>query len=299
MKANQTFWNLLVNNYRYGGTTMRLIYLNAAIFLIIQIVSVFGRLILVDNEQVTEFLNLVFSLNTEIVQFLYSPWGIVTSIFSHFSLWHLLFNMLFIYFSGRMFEQLFDSKRLWYTYILGGLFGSIFELTAHIIFPGLQESNSVIVGASGSIMAIFMALAFYRPNLTVQLFGIFPLRIIYLALFFLISDIVSLGLNDGIAHFAHLGGAFFGFWSVRNANSQSNVISKVQKFINYINSIFKSNKSKNMRSNTRMKTDEEYNFDARKKQEKIDQILDKISKSGYESLTRQEKDFLFNQSKND
>jgi membrane associated rhomboid family serine protease len=299
MKANQSFWSQLVNNYRYGGITLRLIYLNAIIFLVIQIISVFGRLILIDNSRVTDFLNLIFSLNTNLNEFIYTPWGLVTSIFSHFSLWHVLFNMLFLYFSGKMFEQLFDSRRLLYTYVLGGIFGSVFEIVAQIIFPGIQEGNTVIVGASGSIMAIFMALSFYRPDLTVQLFGVFPIRIIYLALFFLVSDLISLGMNDGIAHFAHLGGAFFGFWSIRNISSKRNVISKVQKFVNYLNVIFKSGKTKTVRSNTRMKTDEEYNYDSRKKQEKIDQILDKISKSGYESLTRQEKDFLFNQSKND
>jgi membrane associated rhomboid family serine protease len=115
MKANQSFWSQLVNNYRYGGITLRLIYLNAIIFLVIQIISVFGRLILIDNSRVTDFLNLIFSLNTNLNEFIYTPWGLVTSIFSHFSLWHVLFNMLFLYFSGKMFEQLFDSRRLLYT----------------------------------------------------------------------------------------------------------------------------------------------------------------------------------------
>jgi membrane associated rhomboid family serine protease len=299
MKANQSFWSLLVNNYRYGGMTLRLIYLNTVIFLVIQIISVFGRLILANSTQITEWLNLIFSLNTDVIDLICTPWGLVTSIFSHFSLWHLLFNMLFLYFSGKMFEPLFDSRRLLFTYLLGGIFGSLFEIIAHIVFPGLQESNTVIVGASGSIMAIFMALAFYRPNLTVQLFGVYPIRIIYIALFFLISDLISLGLNDGTAHFAHLGGAFFGFWSIQNYSNKKDVLTKLQNFVNYLKGLFSSNKTNNSRPNRRMKSDEEYNYDAHKKQQKIDQILDKISKSGYESLTHQEKDFLFNQSKND
>jgi len=202
-----------------------------------------------------------------------------------------------------MFEQLFDAKRLWYTYLFGGIAGGMLEIIAHAIFPALQNSQIVIVGASGSIMAIFMALAFYRPNLNVMLFGLFPVRLIFLALFFLLSDLISLGMNDGVAHFAHLGGAIFGAISIRNLSSRSNMMNKIQRWgdslISSIKAIFKPSSKQTKRSNTRMKTDEEYNMEKKSKQEKIDQILDKISKSGYESLTRQEKDFLFNQSKND
>jgi hypothetical protein len=152
-------------------------------------------------------------------------------------------------------------------------------------------------------MAIFMALAFYRPNLNVMLFGVFPVRLIFLALFFLLSDLISLGMNDGVAHFAHLGGAIFGALSIRNLSSKNNIMERLQKWgdslMKTIRSIFKKSPKQPKRSNVRMKTDEEYNIEKKTKQEKIDQILDKISKSGYESLTRQEKDFLFNQSKND
>jgi hypothetical protein len=202
-----------------------------------------------------------------------------------------------------MFEQLFDAKRLWYTYLFGGIAGGVLEIIAHAVFPALQNTQIVIVGASGSIMAIFMTLAFYRPNLNVMLFGIFPIRLIFLALFFLISDLISLGTNDGVAHFAHLGGAIFGALSIRNIASKNNIMVVLQNWgdtiVNSISSLFKSSPKKPKRSNPRMKTDEEYNLEKKSKQEKIDQILDKISKSGYESLTRQEKDFLFNQSKND
>lgn len=304
MNGEMNFIDTLKNSYKYGGMTIRLIFINAFVFLFIQILSVIIRLYMADNGVLQLFLNSVFTLNTKISEFLFMPWGLVTSIFAHFSLWHFLMNMLFLYFSGKMFEQLFDAKRLWYTYLLGGISGGILEIVAHIIFPSLQSSHIVIVGASGSIMAIFIALAFYRPNLQVQLFGIIPVRLIFLAGFFLLSDFFSLGKNDGIAHFAHLGGAILGILSVRNPNSSTNIISIVQKWsntiVNFIPSLFsRSVKKKKQRSNSRMKTDEEYNLDKKSKQEKIDRILDKISKSGYESLTREEKDFLFRQSKND
>jgi membrane associated rhomboid family serine protease len=303
MQAEQNLFDSIKNTYRFGGMTIRLIFINTTLFLLIQILSVIIRLMMADNSLLSVFLNSVFTLNTDLQAFIFMPWGLVTSIFAHFSLWHFLLNMLFLYFSGRMFEQLFDAKRLWYTYLFGGIAGGILEIIAHAVFPALQNSQIVIVGASGSIMAIFMTLAFYRPNLNVMLFGIFPIRLIFLALFFLLSDLISLGTNDGVAHFAHLGGAIFGALSIRNIASKNNIMVVLQNWgdaiVKSISSLFKSSPKKPKRSNPRMKTDEEYNLEKKSKQEKIDQILDKISKSGYESLTRQEKDFLFNQSKND
>ena len=303
MQAEQNLFDSLKNAYRFGGMTTRLIFINAAIFLLIQILSVIIRLMMADNSILSVFLNAVFTLNTDLKYFIFMPWGLVTSIFAHFSLWHFVLNMLFLYFSGRMFEQMFDAKRLWFTYLFGGISGGILEIFAHAIFPALQNSQIVIVGASGSIMAIFMALAFYRPNLNVMLFGLFPVRLIFLALFFLLSDLLSLGMNDGVAHFAHLGGAIFGAISIRNLSNKNNLMNIIQRWGDTLTSslkvIFKPSHKQTKRSNTRMKTDEEYNMEKKSKQEKIDRILDKISKSGYESLTRQEKDFLFNQSKND
>ncbi|MFM7661800.1 MAG: rhomboid family intramembrane serine protease [Bacteroidota bacterium] len=303
MQAEQNLFESLKNSYRYGGMTIRLIIINASIFLLIQILSVVIRLMMADNSMLTVFLDAVFTLNTDLKYFIFMPWGLITSIFAHFTLWHILLNMLFLFFSGRMFEQIFDSKRLLYTYLIGGMAGGVLEIIAHLIFPALQNSHIVIVGASGSIMAIFIALAFYKPNLKVMLFGIFPIRLIFLALFFLLSDLISLGMNDGVAHFAHLGGALFGALSIRNNTNKNNILNLTQRWgdslIKSINSIFKGSSRQPKRSNSRFKTDEEYNIEKKSKQEKIDQILDKISKSGYESLSRQEKDFLFNQSKND
>jgi hypothetical protein len=205
--------------------------------------------------------------------------------------------MLFLYFSGRFFEQYFSRKKLWLTYLFGGICGGILELVANNLFPALQGTNVVILGASGSIMAIFTALAFYQPNLQVQLFGIFPIRIYFLALFFLFKDLINIGTDDQIAHFAHLGGALFGLLSIQKMHSSKNILTRLEGFFNRIKGLFTAKKQpKNTR--TRFKTDEEFNMEKRQKQERMDEILDKISKSGYDSLTKAEKDFLFNQSKN-
>jgi hypothetical protein len=139
------------------------------------------------------------------------------------------------------------------------------------------------------------------------LFGIFPVPLIVLAGFFILTDILSLGLNDGTAHFAHLGGVVIGMVSVQNLNGKNNVISLfsslMKRITDFLKSLFSTNSKMKVKKGgaTRgpaFKTDEEYNSDKKKRQEKIDLILDKISKSGYDSLTKAEKEFLFDQSKN-
>ena len=137
-------------------------------------------------------------------------------------------------------------------------------------------------------MAIFTAIAVYRPQTPIYLFGIVAIPIYVLALFFLAKDLIGIGASDEIAHFAHLGGAFFGFLTVQQIHSNSNIL-------NQLNGLFHKKQRADSVKNRRFKPDEVYNAEKKAKQERIDTILDKISKSGYESLTREEKDFLFNQ----
>jgi membrane associated rhomboid family serine protease len=304
MQTERTFIDDIKYQFRYGGMTIRLLILNAAVFIGIQLFMVIGRLIGGELSGVIDaLLRTIFALQTDLFDFLAHPWGLVTSIFSHFGFFHFLFNMIFLYFSGRMFEQLFDQKRLLYTYLLGGIFGGLFELLAHAIFPALQGSSIVVVGASGSIMAIFTAIAFYRPNMTVMLFGLFPVRIIIIAGLFILSDLVSLGMPDNTAHFAHIGGVVLGMLSIRTLHSSRNIINRAQtigdKVSLFLQGVFsRKPKMKVTKGGGRnIKKDEDYALEAKLRQEKIDKILDKISKSGYDSLSKAEKDFLFQQSK--
>ena len=308
MQTERTFIDDLKHQYQHGGMTIRLIFINSIIFLVLQILLVFGRLIGGSFESlIASILPNIFSLNTDLGEFIIHPWGIITSIFAHFTVWHFLMNMLFLYFSGKMFEQLFDQKRLLYTYIIGGIAGGILEILAHLIFPTHQNEKIVVVGASGSVMAIFAALAFHRPNLQVNLFGVFPVRLIILAGFFVLTDLLSLGLNDGTAHFAHIGGVIIGMVSVHNLYSSSNLINRTQmigdSLIRFFRNLFSSNKKLKVKKGgatrgPKFKSDEDYNAETKERQLIIDKILDKISKSGYDSLTKTEKEILFNQSKN-
>lgn len=294
---DRTLTQELKFQFNHGGMHIRLIFINVVVFFLHVLLSVIGKATQ-SGALLDELQGQLFTLHTNLGEFIRAPYGLFTSIFSHFSFLHLLFNMVFLYFIGNMFRQFFSDRRMLHVYVWGGIFGGIFEILSRQFI----DQHAVVVGASGSVMALFIAMAFYRPNLQVQLFGLFPVRIYVIALIYMLSDLLQIAQNDGIAHFAHLGGAFLGFLSVQQLHSSRNLINwsetKVQAFKNWLSSTRnKSGKLKVEKGGRVNKSDEQYNMEAKEKQERINKILDKISKSGYESLSKAEKDFLFSQSK--
>jgi membrane associated rhomboid family serine protease len=292
---------------KQGGVTVKLIFLNLVVFILLQLFLVYSRLSGLEMyASVSNLLNAIFTLQPSPSEFLHYPWGLITSLFAHFQFWHFAMNMLFLYFVGKLFEQHFNGRKLIVLYILGGMAGGVFELVAHGLFSTFFSSQHVILGASGSIMAIFCAMATYRPNLQVHLFGVFPIRLIFLAGIFVLLDLVSIGVNDHTAHIAHIGGAVLGVISVQAIQRNFNLLNLGERFIVVVTSFFKRLFTRKtpmhvqyggQRVSARTKTDEEYNLDARQRQMETDRILEKISKSGYDSLSRKEKEFLFKQSK--
>lgn len=298
MQTQRTFIDDLKHRYKHGGMHIRLIFINVIVFAAIGVTFIFGRL--AEQEDATEHMLLqIFGLQTEPIEFITHPWALFTSIFAHFGIIHLLMNMVFLYFAGKYFEQIFGAKRLLATYLLGGIVGGLLEFFARMLFPAL--SDVAVIGASGSIMAIFIAIAFYQPNLKVRFFTLPPFRIIWIAVAFIVFDVIQFNSNDDVAHFAHFGGAIIGALSVQNIHSSSNIIAVFQRIMEFIRQMFSRNKRPNLKvvrgEKVRRISDEEYNENAKKRQKETDRILDKISKSGYDSLNKKEKDFLFNQSK--
>lgn len=308
MQTQNSFFGELKQQYKYGGMTLKLLFVNVGVFLVIGLFEVIARLSGTGiGNSLLNIVGQIFVLQTGLLEFLTHPWGIVTSIFAHFDFMHLLWNMLFLFMIGRIFEQFFDQKRMFYTYLLGGIFGGLFEIISQLLFPGII-SAPMVVGASGAVMAILTAAAFHNHRFEVALFGIFRVRLIYIALIFILLDLYKLGVGDGTAHFAHIGGAALGMLSVQKVYSSSNIIVATQRIGDRIEHFFKvlirptktpKMTAKRPASRTQtFKTDEQYNMEAKERQRKTDIILDKISKSGYESLTKEEKAFLFRQSKN-
>ena len=289
--------------FQYGGMHVKLLFVNAIVFILIGFLHVFTRLLgNIEFQQTTAiFLHDIFALQADFLGLITKPWGLITSIFSHFEFMHFLFNMLFLFFAGQLYEQLFGGKKLLNIYILGGIAGGILEIVAHELFPALSNSQSIVVGASGSIMAIFIAAAMYRPNTKIMLFGILPIRIIVLAGIYFIYDLLSLGMPDGTAHFAHIGGGIIGIISVRTMDKPNNILTRFTRFTDKAFTLFSRDFLRNKNSfkverGGRPLTDEEFIERKKENQAKIDAILDKISKSGYESLSSKEKEFLFKQS---
>jgi membrane associated rhomboid family serine protease len=290
MNNNRNIFQELKQTFLQGKMTHRLIIINVAVFILIQIYLAIFRLGGLVSEDLP---NTLFTLDTNLTGFLHKPWGLITSIFVHFDLFHLFSNMLFLYFSGKFFEQIWSGKQLLITYILGGIFGGIAEIAVSSTFYSTENNGALVIGASGSIMAIFIAVAFHSPQTQLLLFGKFSIRLYFLAIFFLIQDIIGIGTKDTTAHFAHIGGAIFGILSIVTTKF---IPAKSPNSKGFFNQLFKSSKKKTV--TPRFKSDEVYNQEKRAHQEKTDSILDKISKGGYESLNQSEKDFLFKQSKN-
>ncbi len=294
MSNDRTLSEEIKFQLRFGGMHIKLIFANSIVFLLMLVLQLAMKT--TGNVWIGLVQVKVFALQTNLSDFAYAPYALITSIFTHFDALHFLFNMVFLYFAGSLFRQFFSDRRMLHVYIVGGIFGGLCELIAHQI----SGMNAIVVGASGSIMALFIAIAFYRPNITVNLLGIIPVKIYVIAIIFLVGDLVQTFSIDKTAHFSHLGGALIGFLSIQNLHSSSNIInwteSLHQRILAYFSGRKKQPKMKVQSGGRTVKSDEQYNMDAKARQERIDKILDKISKSGYESLTKAEKDFLFSQS---
>lgn len=294
MQQKRNLFEELKHQISHGTMTNRLVILNILVFLLIHLLFAFNKILGVETFEI--IVQNLFTLEATIYGVLAMPWGLLTNIFAHIELMHLFSNMIFLYFAGNLFERYFNSRMLLITYLFGGILGGLAEvMSATFIFP---EGFHYVLGASGSVMAIFAALAFYSPNTKIYLFGMVPVRLFILALFFLATDLIAIGdTTDHVAHFAHLGGALFGLFAMQNLNTPKNILSIIDSRYTKIERWLKGLRTSRQKTRT-VKTDEEYNFAKKTRQDKTDRILDKISRSGYDSLNKEEKDFLFNQSKN-
>jgi hypothetical protein len=210
--------------------------------------------------------------------------------------------MLWLYWFGRIFLEYLTERQLLTTYLLGGIAGAAFYILSFNIFPKFQDSylQSIALGASASVMAIVVAISYYVPNYRIYLLFIGPVKIYYIALFSIVLDVLMIRSSNSGGHLAHLGGAIWGFYSIyllRRGVDPGSFLSKTFSF--RLKNVFqgrKKTKFKKVYTNTRPVSDDEYNLRKKQEQETIDRILDKISRSGYESLTKQEKELLFKNS---
>ena len=279
-----------------GKMVSRLIVVNIIVFLVLRLISLFGDLsgAYPEMDNVISYLALPASLT----RLLHRPWTFITYAFTHFELFHILFNMLWLYWIGSILAEYIGNKKILPVYMMGSWMGAALYILFYNIFPYFKDviDVSTCIGASAGIMSIIVATAVLLPDYSIMIF-IWNIRMKWLAAIFVGIDIISINFDGNAGgHIAHLGGALFGYIyiaSYRNGNDLSVWFNNVADVIVSVFSKKKKLKVSYVKSEPKSSARKEDTA----KQKKIDLILDKISKSGYESLSAEEKEILFKASK--
>ncbi|HEY8999780.1 MAG TPA: rhomboid family intramembrane serine protease [Mucilaginibacter sp.] len=271
---------------RSGSRVNLLIGINVLVFLLVNIAGVIDRLVF--RSDFIDFYSSELLLLPSFLPRLASHfWTPLTYMFMHAGIFHILFNMLWLYWIGQIFEEYLGNKRTIGLYLLGGLTGAIFFVAAYNVFPFFASvlASSTVVGASASVMAIIVATATLLPDYSLNLILLGPIKLKWIALFYVILDFLSIAGPNAGGEFAHLGGALFGFIYVKQ-------LQRGNDWIGAITGIFrKRSKMKVVSRNS------DKNTSGKPRQDEIDRILDKITEAGYESLSKQEKETLSRASK--
>lgn len=271
--------------FHSGSRLYLFIGINVLIFLILNLVAI-PEFLFAKTTSVSAWLELQLSMPAYLPALVYKPWTIITYMFSHKGFFHIFFNMLWLFWMGRIFEEYLNNRQFNFTYLAGGLGGAFLFILFYNIFPAFSDSLpfATLIGASASVMAIVVATATLLPDYTIQLLLFGSVRLKYLAIVYVILDIITMAGGNAGGSIAHLGGAALGYiyiLQLRKGNDWSKLFMPRPKLKPI------PNRSPKSKSNTVRLPD----------QDAIDLILDKISKSGYESLTKEEKQQLFNASK--
>jgi membrane associated rhomboid family serine protease len=298
-------WDDLKRQWNSGNMLTRLIFANVGVFTAVMTFRLLAKTGALDAAWVKGVFGLATTWDVEVL--LHRPWSVFTHMFVHVDLWHLVINMAWLYWMGRLFMVQFGARRLLSTYCVGGLAGFVLYALAANASPAFQ-SGTFAFGASAAVMAIMAATATAQPNYTVRLFllGAVPLK--YLAIGWVLLDYFALGngTNAG-GNVAHLGGAVFGYLMIKQSQAGRDWVGWFERLLDAVMGLVQGGtipsprrktrfrKVKDTRS-TRVKTDEEFNREKRDRADRMDAILDKVSKQGYDNLTADEKEFLFRQS---
>lgn len=281
-----------------GSIVTRLIYANVAFFVLIRLVNVILQLTGLSVGEGDWVLPWV-SVPAAPAELLLKPWTVLTYMFSHFGFLHLLINMWMLFWFGKLFMQIFSSKQLLGLYIVGGIGGAIIFILFYNVFPLFsdQVGSAILLGASASVLAIIAASAFGAPDMEIQLMFIGRVKLIYVGLVAILIDLYSMtGTNAG-GHIAHLGGALAGYLFIVLLRRNMDITNWVNRITDAIAGLFKPKKKQMKVKWRRPVNEQEYRDEKAAEQKHVDEILEKIKASGYESLTAEEKKKLFDAGK--
>ncbi|PIF60504.1 rhomboid family intramembrane serine protease [Flavobacterium sp. 11] len=275
--------------YKIGGIVTRLIFWNAALFvlpwLLFALLSLLGVNI--------DYIHYV-SLSSNPAHLLWKPWSLLSYAFFHSGIMHIIFNMIVLNFAGRLFMTYFTSKQLLGLYVLSAIFAGF----SYILVFYVLNINAPIVGASAAIMAILVATTTYHPLMDLRLLIIGNVKLWHITAVIVIVDLMQLRSENMGGHISHLSGAFFGFIFIKLLQNGTDLSTVVTRIIDFFANLFKKNTAtpfKKVHKNYSKPLEKSVSkiVTKDKSQQQIDEILDKISQSGYDSLTKEEKEFLF------
>lgn len=295
--AVDKFITNLKDNFRRGDIVTKLLYINVGVFLLVSLVGIVCTLFKVPPTPWANYLE----LPAWVLVLVRQPWSLLTYMFMHANLLHILFNMLWLLWFGRLFLSFFSAKHLRGLYILGGLFGGLMYVLAYNVFPYFEEAvfHSYLLGASASVLAIVVATAVRAPEYPVQFMFIGMVRLKYVALFMVAFDLLFMTSGNAGGHIAHLGGALAGWWFASGLSSGHDATKWINGVLDWVDRGWKPTARKPKMKVHYSDKQKDYDFNARKKERaaEVDRILDKLRKSGYGSLTEEEKKQLFEASR--
>jgi membrane associated rhomboid family serine protease len=287
-------------NFRENGTLFRLIYVNVAVFAVIHLLHLVFWLMLAGNSSDGWVMNWL-AVPAKLEFLITRPWTIITYMFLHVDFWHIFGNMLWLFFLGQIFEEFLGERKLWTVYLAGGIAGALLYILFFNFFPVFREVMPIsrALGASASVMAIVIGIATYAPNFSIRLLFLGNIPLKYIGIFWFVVDLLGISNSNSGGHIAHIGGAALGFFFARQWKKGKDITAWAGYGADVVKSLFSFKPKSKLKVKYRKSAESKDEFNSRKqeKQERLDAILDKISRSGYDSLSKEEKDELFRASK--
>jgi membrane associated rhomboid family serine protease len=312
----QSIWDDVKREFQYGNMVTRIILINIGIWIIVNLAKLVLRIPNEDTGMYDDFLRF-FSMSPNWKFILTHPWVPFTSIFLHEGFGHILWNMLAFYWFGRIVGDLLGNHRVLPLYLLGGFVGGLFYfIAAQFHWLGLGLPSEMVLGASAAVMAMVACAAYVAPDYIFNLLLIGPVKLKFIAFILFFLDLISIAdrSNTG-GHLAHLGGAAFGLFFAAQLREGMDMGKPINRIIDFVSGLFtrrpKSKFTYQHGGGQKSSTDQQrqkqptggstQTTDSAKKAEssgsdaqtRLDAILDKIKQKGYDSLTKEEKEFLF------
>ncbi|MBX2908474.1 MAG: rhomboid family intramembrane serine protease [Chitinophagales bacterium] len=298
------YGNSIVEDLRYrfreGDMVTKLIFLNVGIFFFINILKL-GFFLFQNNTTYSLILHNL-SLPASLQAIVKQPWAIFSYMFVHEGFFHIIFNMLWLYWFGEIFVLYLGDKKILPLYLLGGICGALFYVASFNLIPVFKTNvgSAVLIGASASVLAIVFGAVALNPNHQVRIILLGDVRIKYIALFTLLIDIISIPRGNAGGYIAHLGGAFCGWLFIRALRNGIDISQPITKVAEVVSAPFEERERVKILQQERIKNLREHAIKPSRatseiltEQERLDSILDQISRSGYDSLSDADKKFLF------